>query len=157
MEIKAVYLLSEHSRLNTMKKIYRYLLLRLLLSGICPLHSETIPADTLLMRLYERAASLMEKGELDQAQQTFDSAFAMPEAKQSPVYPILLNEQATLMSYVGKDDEAFNMKKSVLPYLPQIKDLEKHISVYNDLAIFYRRQHMNDSTITTTIRPSMLP
>lgn len=147
MEIKAVYLLSEHSRLNTMKKIYRYLLLILLLSGICPLHSETIPADTLLMRLYERAASLMEKGELDQAQQTFDSAFAMPEAKQSPVYPILLNEQATLMSYVGKDDEAFNMKKSVLPYLPQIKDLEKHISVYNDLAIFYRRQHMNDSTI----------
>lgn len=102
MEIKAVYLLSEHSRLNTMKKIYRYLLLILLLSGICPLHSETIPADTLLMRLYERAASLMEKGELDQAQQTFDSAFAMPEAKQSPVYPILLNEQATLMSYVGK-------------------------------------------------------
>ena len=94
MEIKAVYLLSEHSRLNTMKKIYRYLLLILLLSGICPLHSETIPAcprpipaDTLLMRLYERAASLMEKGELDQAQQTFDSAFAMPEAKQSPVYP----------------------------------------------------------------------
>lgn len=67
-----------------MKKIYRYLLLILLLSGICPLHSETIPADTLLMRLYERAASLMEKGELDQAQQTFDSAFAMPEAKQSP-------------------------------------------------------------------------
>lgn len=61
MEIKAVYLLSEHSRLNTMKKIYRYLLLILLLSGICPLHSETIPADTLLMRLYERAASLMEK------------------------------------------------------------------------------------------------
>lgn len=111
MEIKAVYLLSEHSRLNTMKKIYRYLLLILLLSEICPLHSETIPADTLLMRLYERAASLMEKGELDQAQQTFDSAFAMPEAKQSPVYPILLNEQATLMSYVGKDDEAFNMKK----------------------------------------------
>lgn len=34
MEIKAVYLLSEHSRLNTMKKIYRYLLLILLLSGI---------------------------------------------------------------------------------------------------------------------------
>lgn len=51
------------------------------------------------------------------------------------------------MSYVGKDNEAFNMKKSVLPYLPQIKDLEKHISVYNDLAIFYRRQHMNDLTI----------
>lgn len=43
------------------EKIYRYLLLILLLSEICPLHSETIPADTLLMRLYERAASLMEK------------------------------------------------------------------------------------------------
>ena len=81
MEIKAVYLLSEHSRLNTMKKIYRYLLLILLLSGICPLHSETIPADTLLMRLYERAASLMEKVNLIKPSRTFDSAFAMPRSK----------------------------------------------------------------------------
>lgn len=114
MEIKAVYLLSEHSRLNTMKKIYRYLLLILLLSGICPLHSETIPADTLLMRLYERAASLMEKGELDQAQQTFDSAFAMPEAKQSPVYPILLNEQASYLSYLFLDSSNNKLDRSYL-------------------------------------------
>lgn len=35
----------------------------------------------------------------------------------------------------------------MLPYLPKIKDLEKHISVYNDLAILYRRRHMNDSTL----------
>lgn len=83
----------------------------------------------------------------EQAQSTFDSAFAIHGVEQSPVYPILLNEQATLLVYVGEGDRAFEMKKKVLPYLPDIHDLEKHISVYNDLAILYRQRHMNDSTL----------
>lgn len=35
----------------------------------------------------------------------------------------------------------------MLPYLPQIDDLEKHISVYNDLGLLYRQHQMNDSTL----------
>ena len=89
----------------------------------------------------------MEEGSLKAAQEVFDSAFAVPKVKQSPVYPILLNEQATLLVYLGEEEQAFTMKKNVLPYLSQIKDLEKHIGIYNDLAILYRRWHMNDSTI----------
>lgn len=130
-----------------MKIIYRYLLVTLLLLGTCPLYSTNIPTDTLLMHLYSRAANLMVEGSLKAAQEVFDSAFAVPGVKQSPVYPILLNEQATLLVYLGQDEQAFTMKKNVLPYLPQIKDLEKHIGIYNDLAILYRRWHMNDSTI----------
>lgn len=130
-----------------MKIIYRYLLVTLLLLGTCPLYSTNIPTDTLLMHLYSRANKLMEEGSLKAAQEVFDSAFAVPKVKQSPIYPILLNEQATLLVYLGQEEQAFTMKKNVLPYLLQIKDLEKHIGIYNDLAILYRRWHMNDSTI----------
>ena len=130
-----------------MKIIYRYLLVILLLLGTCPLYSTDIPTDSLLMHLYSRATNLMIEGSFKAAQEVFDSAFAVPKVKQSPVYPILLNEQATLLVYLGEEEQAFTMKKNVLPYLSQIKDLEKHISIYNDLAILYRRWHMNDSTI----------
>ena len=110
-------------------------------------HVKAIPTDTLLTQFYTRAAKLMEIGKYDDAQATFDSAFATKGVKQSPVYPVLLNEQATLLVYLGKNEEAFEMKKSVLPYLPKTTDLEKHISVYNDLAILYRQRHINDSTL----------
>lgn len=120
-------------------------LLFLLVATISP--TRAIPTDTLLTQFYARAANLMEIGRYDDAQATFDSAFAVKGVKQSSVYPVLLNEQATLLIYLGKTEEAFEMKKSVLPYLPQMADLEKHISVYNDLAILYRQRHINDSTL----------
>ena len=122
-----------------------YSLLFLLVATISP--TRAIPTDTLLTQFYVRAANLMEIGRYDDAQATFDSAFAVKGVKQSSVYPVLLNEQATLLIYLGKTEEAFEMKKSVLPYLPQMADLEKHISVYNDLAILYRQRHINDSTL----------
>lgn len=122
-----------------------YSLLFLLVATISP--TRAIPTDTLLTQFYARAANLMEIGRYDDAQATFDSAFAVKGVKQSSVYPVLLNEQATLLIYLGKTEEAFEMKKSVLPYLPQMADLEKHISVYNDLAILYRQRHINDSTL----------
>lgn len=131
-----------------MKILYKTLLLFLLLSS--SLHAEQIPLDSTLTRLYTHAADLMSEGGLnnyEKAQRTFDSAFAIRGVEQSPIFPILLNEQATLLVYIGEGERAFEMKKKVLPYLPKIKDLEKHISVYNDLAILYRRRHMNDSTL----------
>lgn len=108
--------------------------------------AEKLPTDTLLTRYYNRASGFMEEGRYEEAQQTFDSAFALPGAKASSLYPILLNEQATLMAYVGKREEYFRMKKSVLPYLPHVEDPETRISVYTDLAIAYRHHHINDST-----------
>lgn len=123
------------------------LFLSIVLLTVSSLRAEKVPTDTLLMNFYRRAASLMGEGHYEGAQRSFDSAFAVKGVRRSPVYPILLNEQATLLVYVGKNEEGFEMKKSVLPYLPQTTDLEKHISVYNDLAILYRQRHMNDSTI----------
>ena len=38
--------------------------------------AENIPTDTILSRLYDQAASLMEEGEYDSAQLCFDRAFA---------------------------------------------------------------------------------
>lgn len=131
-----------------MKILYKILLLFLLLSS--SLHAEQIPLDSTLTRLYTHAADLMSEGgqnNYEKAQRTFDSAFAIRGVEQSPIFPILLNEQATLLVYIGEGERAFEIKKKVLPYLPKIKDLEKHISVYNDLAILYRRRHMNDSTL----------
>lgn len=90
------------------------------------LHAGEIPTDTLLAHFYNRAANLMEEGHYDEAQRSFDSAFATRNVKHSFMYPILLNEQATLLIYVGKTEEAFAMKKNVL---------------------LYRQHQMNDSTL----------
>lgn len=111
------------------------------------LEAEECPVDTLLVRFYEKAATLMGEGEYDSAQYYFDRVFSIPEVERSSVYPVLLNEQATLFIYVGEEEKAFEMKKRVLPYLPRVDDLEKHISVYNDLGILYRRKHMQDSAV----------
>lgn len=131
----------------SMMKVPYIILLLLFLSAASALHAENIPTDTLLAHFYDRAATLMGEGYYEEAQRSFDSAFAVRGVEQSPVYPILLNEQATLLIYTGENERAFEMKKQVLPYLPHMDDLEKHISVYNDLAILYRQRHMNDSTL----------
>ena len=109
--------------------------------------AENIPTDTILSRLYDQAASLMEEGEYDSAQVCFDRAFATEGVTESPVYPILLNEQATLFFYVGELKRSLEMKKSVLPYLPEVEDLEKHVSVYNDLGVLYHRFNQQDSSL----------
>lgn len=103
--------------------------------------------DTLLFQLYERAANLMGEGELEAAQAYFDSAFAIAGVEESSAYPILLNEQATLYVYQGDEQRGLEEKKRVVPYLPEVDNLETHISVYNDLGILYRRAHEPDSAL----------
>ena len=103
--------------------------------------------DTLLTRLYERAATLMGEGELEAAQQCFDSAFAVPRVEESSCYPVLLNEQATLYVYQGDERRGLEGKKNVLPHLHRTKNPETHVSVYNDLGILYRRAHEPDSAL----------
>lgn len=125
-------------------------LILLILSFAAPLSgskAEELPTDTILTRLYDRAASLMEEGAYDSAQIYFDRAFAMEGVECSPIYPILLNEQATLLFYVGELTRSLEMKKSVLPYLPEVEDLEKHVSVYNDLGVLYHRFNQQDSSL----------
>lgn len=90
-------------------------LLYIALMTAASLRAEDIPTDTLLMDFYERAANLMGEGYYEEAQRSFDSAFAVKGVEQSPVYPILLNEQATLLIYVGKNEEAFEMKRVCFP------------------------------------------
>lgn len=121
------------------------LCLLLLVSG--NLFAEHLPLDTLLSRYYDKAANLMGEGEYDSAQYYFDKAFTTKGVRSSPVYPILINEQGTLFFYVGEYDKAMEMKKTALACLPEVEDLEKHISVYNDLGILYRRRNMNDSAL----------
>lgn len=112
-----------------------------------PIIGRSIPLDTLLTRWYDKASSLMANGAYDSAQYYFDRAFSTKGVKKSPVYPILLNEQATLLVYRGDLPAALETKKKVLPYLPQVKNLETHVSVYNDLGILYHRHNMQDSAI----------
>lgn len=122
-----------------------YLLVYLLIHY--PIIGHSIPTDTLLTRWYDKASSLMADGAYDSAQYYFNRAFAVKGVEKSPVYPILLNEQATLFVYKGELATALETKKKVLPYLPQVKDLETHVSVYNDLGILYHRHNMQDSAI----------
>ena len=97
--------------------------------SVCILKAENMPTDTLLTRFYDKAAALMGESMYDSAQYFFDKAFATSGVEQSPVYPILLNEQATLFIYRGENEKGFDMKLSVLPYLSQVTDLEKHIPI----------------------------
>lgn len=81
-------------------RIHLFLCMYTLLYLCCgSLHAGQLPTDTLLSRYYEKAANLMGEGEYDSAQYYFDKAFATPKATKSPVYPVLLNEQATLLIY----------------------------------------------------------
>ena len=90
------------------------------------LHAGEIPTDTLLAHFYNRAANLMEEGHYDEAQRSFDSAFATRNVKHSFMYPILLNEQATLLVYVGKTEEAFAMKDRLV-FLDIQVDTSEHV------------------------------
>lgn len=128
-------------------RVFRLSCLLFCLLIYCPMTCRSIPLDTLLTRWYDKAASLMADGAYDSAQYYFDRAFATKGAKESPVYPILLNEQATLLVYRGNLPAALETKKKVLPYLPRVKNLETHVSVYNDLGILYHRHNMQDSAI----------
>ena len=125
--------------------LFKYFCLLFLFCGT--LRAGQPPADTLLTRYYNKAADLIGEEKYDSAQHYFDKAFAVKGVALSPLYPILLNEQATLLIHTGEYEKAMNMKKQVLPYLPHVEDKEKHISVYNDLGILYRRQNMNDSAM----------
>ncbi len=98
-------------------------------------------------QLYEQAAQLMAEGNLSEAQLCFDKAFAIPDIEHSPIYPLLLNEQATLMTWRGERSDAINAKRSVIPYLDSFGDKELDISVYSDLGILYHRSNMTDSAI----------
>ncbi len=79
------------------------------------LHAGEIPTDTLLAHFYNRAANLMEEGHYDEAQRSFDSAFATRNVKHSFMYPILLNEQATLLILCGKDRRSLCHEKMCSP------------------------------------------
>lgn len=89
----------------------------------------------------------MAEGALDAAQSYFDKAFALPKAHQSAIYPILLNEQATLHVYNGNYQEGMSLKKQVIPYLKKVDNLETHISVYSDIGLLYRRENQTDSAV----------
>ena len=97
-----------------MKTSHKTLLLSILLMTGTPLQAKDIPTDTLLARLYTRAADLMEEGHYNEAQRSFDTAFATRGVEQSPIYPILLNEQGTLFVYAGKMKDAMELKKRTL-------------------------------------------
>ena len=67
------------------RTMHSRLLLAFLLMPFCALAQVgESTKDSLLNRLYNRAATLMGEGELEAAQACFDSAFAMPGAEKSP-------------------------------------------------------------------------
>ena len=89
----------------------------------------------------------MEEGHYDEAQRSFDSAFATRKRKALLHVSHLAERTSHTAGLCGKDRRSLCHEKNVLPYLPQINDLEKHISVYNDLGLLYRQHQMNDSTL----------
>ena len=73
------------------------------------LHAGEIPTDTLLAHFYNRAANLMEEGHYDEAQRSFDSAFATRNVKHSFMYPIFT------AGLCGKDRRSLCHEKKCAP------------------------------------------
>lgn len=118
------------------------------LSLICIVaKAERLHPDTLLMRFYDKAADFIAERELDSARHYFDKAFAIKGVSQSAMYPALLNERGTLHIYAGEYEKAMTVKKQAMACLAKTKELETHISVYNDIGILFRRRHANDSAL----------
>lgn len=95
--------------------------------------------------LYEQASTLMSEGRLDEAQSAFDRAFALPDVESDEVYPLLLNEQATLLTWRGERGAAIAAKRAVIPMLDSFGDTELDVSVYSDLGLLYNRASRIDS------------
>lgn len=98
-------------------------------------------------RLYETAAELMGAGDLEGAQARFDSAFATAGVERTEVYPLLLNEQATLRTWRGERREAIAGKRAVIPMLARFGDTELDVSVYSDLGLLYSNLNDPDSAM----------
>lgn len=123
------------------------ILLCLATANILPLRAATLPTDTLLQRLYEQASTLIAEGVYDSAQHCLDRAFAVRQVEQSPVYPVLLNEQGTLLTYIGEYERAIAIKKKALLYLSGTENLETRIGANGDLGVLYRRYNRKDSAL----------
>ncbi len=95
--------------------------------------------------LYEQASELMSRNQLEEAQQLFDRAFAMPDVTTDGIYPLLLNEQATLFTWRGERAKAIAAKRAVLPMLEDFGDKELEVCVYSDLGLLYNRASRIDS------------
>lgn len=107
----------------------------------------TITTDSLLTMRYEKASTLMSEGRLDEAQAQFDSAFATAGVERHEIYPLIVNEQATLNLWFGKRAEAISGKRAVIPMLHDFGDTELDVSVYSDLGLLYHRCNRTDSAI----------
>lgn len=97
--------------------------------------------------LYEQASELMGDNRLEEAQQLFDRAFAIPNVEKDTIYPLLLNEQATLLTWRGERVKAINTKRAVIPMLKTARSTELDVSVYSDLGLLYNRASRIDSAI----------
>lgn len=124
-----------------------YKLLSIVVFAALTLTPVRAKGESKVEKLYEQASELMAGGDLAAAQQQFDKAFAIAGVKNDPVYPLLLNEQATLMTWRGERRKAINAKRAVIPMLKSFNDTELDVSVYSDLGLLYHRSNMTDSAI----------
>lgn len=127
-----------------MHHIYRLLLIVSWLLLSPSLRAATQPGAE---ELFEQAAELMSENRLDEAQQVFDRAFAIPGVEADTIYPLLLNEQATLLTWRGERAAAIAAKRAVIPMLAAFGDTELDVSVYSDLGLLYNRAARIDSAV----------
>lgn len=127
-----------------MNHIYSTLFITLLLIAGRPMHAD---AGSKAAQLFEQASELMSENRLEEAQKIFDRAFAIPNVAMDSVYPLLLNEQATLLTWRGERRDAINAKRAVIPMLKSFGDPELDVSVYSDLGLLYNRSARIDSAV----------
>lgn len=123
----------------------KHLFCRLIFAFFLIISGASLALASVVSELYEQAAQLMADGDLEKAQSIFDKAFATPGVEADSVYPLLLNEQATLYTWRGERNAAIAGKRAVLPMLDDFGNTELDISVYSDLGLLYNRSNRIDS------------
>ena len=113
------------------------------------LHAGEIPTDTLLAHFYNRAANLMEEGHYDEAQRSFDSAFATRKRKALLHVSHLAERTSHTTDLCGKDRRSLCHEKKIVLPLPAADKMiwKSNISVYKRFGLLYRQHQMNDSTL----------
>ena len=142
-------------RYDTIKRLHPILFMKRLLTFCCLLTGFTIvlasekPLDVTIQKLCDKGGQCTIEAKYDSAFYYYNRALSLNGAIKSDLYPIIVNDLATLHYTTGDMDKALTEKLEAIR-LTNLKDkpnLEILTDAYSTLGVIYRRRQMQDSAL----------
>ncbi|MDE5989753.1 MAG: hypothetical protein K2H17_10185 [Duncaniella sp.] len=109
-------------------------------------------ADGNTVSSFQRAEDLIGEGKLDEAQQIFDSIFALPDFADDTMYVRVLVEQSSLYMCRGDRKAAKEAALKAVEYIGTGGDQIVYTSLWNNLGVIYNREDNADSALCCYVR-----